>query len=314
MFKSRCIGGCLTLVMFAVPALADGLFYTLPKDGTWAMFAIDAKNHVSDTPITGELRTVSIAGELRIASVGQVIENGVTCRWIEVQYQHITTTQQPKWIFKLLIPEKHLVQGETPLKHILRAWVRMEAPDPFGFAAEGEMKTEPDSMDISNSILPIVLSGPWNKTVQLADLPINSGRLGKLYCKGVRGILEKSDNNHNLTKYGGEYRLHSRSPFGIVTFSWGDISGNDGEMVTLTLIDYGEDAKSKINVAEKEQETNSTCSNQTLFHRRCARNRGGRVQIVEERQREKFIPHRGNAACRIRNICIKRVLGLVKNA
>ena len=104
----------LTLVsLITGTARADGLLYQLPKDGSWVAF---------DFQTTSGMK-LSLQGALYMASVGQTTEGDDLCRWIELKWE-ATTNQGAEYtfLFKLLIPEKYLKKGESPLNHVVRVW------------------------------------------------------------------------------------------------------------------------------------------------------------------------------------------------
>jgi hypothetical protein len=241
MFALRGIILLLLLVAVAGWVRADGLFYNLPKDGTWATYQIDGSGKN-----VGEFGfDLIMKGTLRIASVGRVTEDDQPCRWIEVQFDVETKIGHEKhkksdW-WKLLIPEKHLVKGHSLLDHTRRAWYRSEADN-----ASRKMDDPSDG----RTSLPIILAGPLEDSKRLGTAKVES-KLGKLRCDGMQGMLElKSTRGGALPevrqKWKLENRVHPDSPFGVVTSSWSLDSSSETLVWHLKLLDFGKDATSKM--------------------------------------------------------------------
>jgi hypothetical protein len=177
--------------------------------------------------------------------VGRVIEKSEPCRWIEVRFDFELANGEGRlrksdWC-KVLIAEKHLVKGQTPLDHVLRAWYRSEADD-----SSQKMENPGDG----RTPLPIILSGPLQDGERLATAEIDS-KLGKLACEGVRGTLKLNSSRGDALpdiyqKCELENRMHAASPFGVVTSRWTLHSVNGTLVWHLTLVDIGENAASKM--------------------------------------------------------------------
>ena len=97
-------------------AHAEGLFYQLPKDGSWAEYTIDG---VGTNPDDTE---VTLRGTVKMSSVGKVQVEGKPCRWIELRTEGKRNDDKFTDTVKLLIPEKHLAKGQDPLGHVIKAW------------------------------------------------------------------------------------------------------------------------------------------------------------------------------------------------
>jgi len=209
MSYARYVAVFLLLVLSAGLTRADGLLYQLPKDGTWATYDFD-----SNTKGPGG-QNMNMKGSLRIASVGQTTEQEQPCRWIEVQFDMTTTVGEHKMeqseIYKLLIPEKFLAKGETPLEHVVRAWTQQ--------GKNGPNKKFEKPNDIGASPLPLILSARWNDAKQL-DKAETESKLGKVACDGVEGTLEFKGSRFGVVKGKFENRLSADSPFGVVTSRW----------------------------------------------------------------------------------------------
>ena len=235
---TRYAAAFLFLALSAGLARADGLFYQLPKDGHWASYDVDVAVQGA-----AEGQKMNVKGTLRIASVGEVTEDGQPCRWIEIQLDATATAGENKVeqnaLYKVLVPEKFLAKGQTPLEHAVRAWGRL---------GEAEPKKLEKLNDVNASPLPIILSGPWKDVKELEDAEVES-KLGKLACKGVEGTLEFKTTKDTGMKCKFKNRLHADSPFGVVTSHWTLLlPKSNGESMnwTLKLVDVGENAKSKL--------------------------------------------------------------------
>ncbi|MBN1589545.1 MAG: hypothetical protein JW888_08530 [Pirellulales bacterium] len=110
----------IMLALFVQTVRADGLFYQLPKDGTWVEFECDVTMDEGSRHFSGK-------GKIWMASVGTTVIEGKRCRWIEIEFE----TPKPGHendsdveTAKALIPETELVKGKSPLDHAIRAWRR----------------------------------------------------------------------------------------------------------------------------------------------------------------------------------------------
>lgn len=239
MSRVRCLAAFLLLALSVGLARADGLLCQLPKDGSWATYNLDIAVKMPNG------QNASTTGTMSLASVGQVTENGMPCRWIEVLCKLTMGMGDQKaekvQMWKLLIPEKYLAKGETPLEHVLRAWTRQGTGEPQNLADPNDMDAGP---------LPLVLSAPWKEAKQLDKAEVEC-KLGKVSCDGEQGLLEFKAKGGNAMrmKWKLENRLHADSPFGVATSRW-IMSVPDmmeGEMEwNLKLIDFGGNAQSKM--------------------------------------------------------------------
>lgn len=206
---------------------ADGPFYELPKDGTWATYQVDGS-----VKMPGE--QVSVKGNIRMASVGQVTEAGQPCRWIEVvsEVQSGGEGGPPgrKDVVKVLIPEQFLVKGEAPLEHAIRAWRpagksmkrdsqkdKVESP----LADEKFEKVDNLMMELRDGLLPVIviLSGLPKDATPLPKAEVES-KLGKLQCEGMTGSLDIAGPGTSKMRCAVENRLHPEAPFGVVSSRW----------------------------------------------------------------------------------------------
>jgi hypothetical protein len=210
---------------------ADGMIYQLPKDGAWVTYEFNAS---AKTTGGGANDSMDFRGTLSIASVGQVVVQNETCRWIEIQLATDTTGNKQGEIYKVLVPEKFLGKGQSPLSHVLQAWIQRGKEAPQKMA---------DPNDINVGPLPIILSGPWTNPQKLDKVAID-GKLGNLQCEGVQGTIA-----FKMGKIGDmtcklEERLHENSPFGVVSCAWAmelpEVEGKKAVISwNLKLIDVG---------------------------------------------------------------------------
>jgi hypothetical protein len=172
--------------------------------------------------------------------VGQVTEENQRCRWIEVQLDRQRTVGEWKkketTVYKVLVPERFLANGQSPLDHLIRGWRRWDDVKP-------QPMNDPNIIIITE--LPIILSKTWNDVRHLEKLEIRS-KLGSRMCDGIRGTVELSARRFH-EKWEFENRLHPDSPFGVVTSRWELVPkrrGGAAMVCELRLIDFGKGAKS----------------------------------------------------------------------
>lgn len=240
----RLFQGIMVLFLLAMHVdlvYSDGLVYNLPKDGTWVIYQLDG-----DSKNTGEFGiTGNMTGKLRIASVGLSTHSNEPCRWIEIQFDFTLKTGNEQFrkmdLCKVLIPEKYLSKGQSPLDHVVQAWYRSNEDDSF---------QKMDNPNDSRTVLPIILAKPLQDCERLEMKKVNS-KLGELTCEGVRGSLRIQKYCRGVLpevyeKCVIENRLHPASPFGVVTSQWTINSGNGSQVWRLTLVDIGKDATRKM--------------------------------------------------------------------
>jgi len=84
-------------------ATADGLITQLPDDGSWAEFELKLI-------LTENEQKREHSAYLRLSSVGQVENQGIKCRWVELQVSR-TEPPKPDEVAKILVPEESLKSG-----------------------------------------------------------------------------------------------------------------------------------------------------------------------------------------------------------
>jgi hypothetical protein len=111
---------CLLFLIVAAtvhPASADDNVNVLPRDGAWVRY---------HTAVKSDDGKINYAGEQTFAVVGRRIENVGACRWVELKIVSNETGVKATSIFKLLIPEKALLEEKDPVQHVVRAWVKYD--------------------------------------------------------------------------------------------------------------------------------------------------------------------------------------------
>jgi hypothetical protein len=233
-----------SLLLTAESALADGFLLQLPKDGTRATYTLTGM--VKDGPASGPADNISIDGSFQIASVGQATEKDQPCRWIEIKFEMggaakdkngRTKLPVQTFTYKLLIPEKYLVKGESPLDHVVRAWQQNNQEEAT------ELKNPKDFLD---GPLAILLAGPMKDEKKLDKAEVDCKLGEKLACEGVSGTMEVK-HGPTQVKCTLEYRVLDKSPFGVVASTW-KLEADDTDMMecNMVLSDVSEDAKSEL--------------------------------------------------------------------
>lgn len=223
----------LLLAMTSSAAYADGLIHRLPEDGASVTYKLDITMARGGESKTG-------TGTLRVSSVGQTTVDDEKCRWIEFTMVMNLDGLERTIISKLLIPEKHLAGGKTPIDHVKKCWLKQD---------DREVRQIDDVRGNRGGPLPVFLSGPLTDVKKLKPEVVES-KLGKLTCKGTAGRLEfkqgKADSVADL-----ETRLHDKAPFGVVTSKIKLTISREGRpqqdiTMTLKLVEVGKNAKSEL--------------------------------------------------------------------
>jgi hypothetical protein len=227
-------------VLTAEYVRADGMIYQLPKDGAWAAYDFVGVFQATGATVTA---TKNFKGTMTIASVGQAVVKNQPCRWIEINVvcADTETGQKMNEIYKMLVPEKSLGKGQTPLKNVVQAWRQVGGERPRQMAELDNIESGP---------LPIILSGPWENVKTLPKVEVD-GKLGKLQCEGNQGTLAFKGEQAGDIVCTLANRLHENSPFGVVSCAWLlDLPVKDGFKPTirwnLKLIDLGGNAISRL--------------------------------------------------------------------
>ena len=204
-------------------ARGDGLIYRLPPDGTWVRYEGVETNRSG----------VSRKFTLIVNSVGQATVQNEKCRWVEIR------TDRGSAIIKLLIPEKRLKRGESPLDHLVRGWEKHGDSDVTKFGLHG-----------GNELLPAFLGGPLENAEKL-DMKVVRSKLGALMCEGLTGdrvIVNRTSEGEVKVSVISTFWLHDKAPFGVVA---GEVEyiGFDGKnygSMKFKVIDFGDGATSDV--------------------------------------------------------------------
>jgi hypothetical protein len=197
-------------VLILVPAdltVAEGIVCQVPEDGAWARFEIDGTGKAPDGAVQ-----VTVKGMQTIKSVGIAEVQGERCRWIEIDTASTfertgRASGKLQEIFKLLISEKHLVEGANPREGVRVAHLKRGDSPVKQLDLEGADTREIESLDE-------MFHAPLEP---LKSLPTDSvyaaGRTWE--CRGVEG--RKATDAEVFTT---ATRLHKEAPFGVVTYSY----------------------------------------------------------------------------------------------
>lgn len=226
----------ITLVaLLAIPSAAtraDGLIYKLPKDGTSVEFEMKGSYERNG-------QTMEFDGTFSMSSVGKETVDGEACRWIEFKMVMKREGNEQTILSKVLVPEKQLAAGKSPISHVKKAWLKQ---------GDREAK-EVDLSGPQAGPMPALLAGPFSDAKKLEAETIDSG-LGKLECKGVTGSTQFKQGSQDH-KYTFTNRLNDKAPFGVVTSEMKFEMTRDGQQagsgtMTLKLVKVGKDAVTEI--------------------------------------------------------------------
>lgn len=248
----------VALMLLSGIVRADGLIQSLPEDGSWALFEMEFQFSKEGSPATKSI------GTQKVSSVGREIVDGEPCRWIEFKSHRKLNNElkEQSEIFKMLIPEKRLTAGESPLDHLIQGWTKIgpgKHPQ-TGAIIDFESKTPTDmrprgkDIGINRLNLASVVSAPI-QDVRNLDQEIIECKRGKFACRGIAG---KQTISFQSAATGGDHfsyetRLNTEVPFGVVTHrcqSKRELSDGKWSPVTAVwsfkLIDFGKDAVTEI--------------------------------------------------------------------
>ena len=224
----------IVLLLSSTVVCADGLIYQLPDDGTSVVYEMEMTVGLTDLPVTGD-------GTLSVSSVGQVVVDNEMCRWLEFKMEMKLAGRERTVISKLLIPEKHLGLGKSPIDNVKKCWLKEN---------DGEAHEVEDAKGQMGGQLFAFLSGPL-KDVKKLKQEVVASKLGELPCEGSTGRLEfKQGDNHIAAEI--EARLHDKAPFGVVAWRIElGLFSRDGLLresvyMTLKLAEFDKNAKSEL--------------------------------------------------------------------
>jgi hypothetical protein len=182
---------CFALAL--TPAVrADGLFYTLPEDGTSATYDLKAETKGQEN-----------AGTLTLRSVGKIEHNGEPARWLEVSITLNEAGRDQTIIGKLLVKEKYLQRGEHAFDNFEKLYM--------GDGEQVEQIT--DVRDEQAGLMAMLFSGPLADVKKIEAETIETG-VGKLKCRGEAGTLQLKQGTDDIS-FEFENRFHEMAPFGV---------------------------------------------------------------------------------------------------
>ncbi|GAB4138728.1 MAG: hypothetical protein Tsb009_07110 [Planctomycetaceae bacterium] len=190
----------MVCVAVPVPTLADGLIYSLPKDGSKVIYEMKANKSDKNT-------NRDFDGTISIASVGSETVDNQKCRWIEVGLTMNFNGQSRKVVSKMLITESDIGKGKIPLANIKRAWIRIRN------------KTEKleDVFGRKGGPLPAFLSGPLTdvKKSSTEQIATPAGKFPGHRLAGKTSYVQGNDNREDEFKVEYDLRLSEKVPFGV---------------------------------------------------------------------------------------------------
>ena len=190
-------------VLFATPVCADGLLYSLPKDGAWVLYDMHF------VQVFGGAKGKPWIGTMKLSSVGRqalplkdATQPREWARWIEFDAEGTIEGEPKRIVAKMLIPEQYLAEGKDPVPHIVKGWLLEDD------------RTQSISKRTTGP-LPMFFAKPLSDVKTLEPKEIEC-KLGKLKCRGLTGHQAYGDRG-GKTKISYETRLHDKAPFGVVT-------------------------------------------------------------------------------------------------
>jgi len=207
------------------PMAPVGLIDRLATDGTWARYQKED-------------------GFVTVSCVGKITVDGQSCRWIEVALEE----GGPDQIWKLLIQEERLKDGQNILAQGLSVWHCTGPEEPLNVTGI----SPPDEF----SPLTFILTGPDQEIRSLAPQAVET-KLGRLECAGWTGRqLTRFDEREIDATY--RQWVHEKAPFGVLRSEIEHSIKFDGRLIqaktSVTLVDVGTDAHSRISTASRSVE------------------------------------------------------------
>jgi len=123
----------------------------LPDDGWWIRYFSTRKEEFNR-------QVKEFTGKFTYSLVGTTVEDGETCRWIELKSVFSSSETENVILWKLLVLEKDLLEREQPLEALKRGWRKVNKLDVEAF------KIAPNPLKTQLMIFP----GMWQK-VDLVD-------------------------------------------------------------------------------------------------------------------------------------------------
>lgn len=245
----------IVLVLSSCDVSADGLVFQAPRDGQWVQY------NFADTKVNTDGTVVNTVGTLKLTALNTTETNGMSCRWIELVVLAEQKGKSFSHVVKLLVSESDLAAGKNPLQSIVKWWrqtpVTIGAPRELIFTKSQAFPTR-DARFLDS--LQLLLHGPSRDAKSMKAIQIDSGKNGRMHCKGV--VYNRTAETAGASIASAfTVRLHDRVPFGVVTFAADRVFTRDDVIsrddlfsspftkpsivrIRLTLADFGTDGKS----------------------------------------------------------------------
>jgi hypothetical protein len=171
----------------------------LPKNGVWVRYRC---------LVRPEGQMPEYVRHVTVSSVGRETVNDQPCRWIELKYVGNAQDDKSTAIFKLLIPEKALLEDEQPIQRVVRAWGKYDEQESFELTPAVLNGGDPGAQfNLDTELLffpgPLRRAKPLNRKVTVTfgnrELDINRGVSGKYVSQ--RKILNSDDKLGDETEY-----------------------------------------------------------------------------------------------------------------
>jgi hypothetical protein len=248
----------------ASAALADGLIWRLPPDGTSAEYQGECHGEFKEVlpkeladrlpPEERENRqqrqTLNRRTTVTVSSVGQVTRAEQKCRWIEFVWGF----GDGEHVLKILVPEKYLTRGHDPLDHTILALFNPKGRDRAQIPPEKGFDRIAYELDRFRPLSP----APLKELRQLPKATITTPVGTFADCEVVEGVTEFDRpllaEGRDEMKGSWRIALHPDAPFGVVQLHCNSTGSEFGAharcdistTVTLTLSGKGNNAKSKL--------------------------------------------------------------------
>ncbi len=219
MFAWTCL---LTVALSADPTMMP-LLSTLPEDGRWVKFDLRLQLGSQDQILSWSIR-----------SVGQFQQAGKDVRCIETEL--IGNGDIPSSCHRLLVPNEAFGPDKHALGQAVRMWVR-KGTDPV--ESHNDISGDP--------LTALFLAGATEMVKKQEQKETVNWQRGNLECAVYTG---KSIQEIGTAKFNNEWTIlrHDDVPFGLAGLraKLAPEGSSDAINVTLTLQDFGKDAKATL--------------------------------------------------------------------
>jgi hypothetical protein len=217
------------------PPRGDDVRTELPKDGAWVRYQAELEDLRSGKKYTRDIR---------LSFVGTAVEDGQTFRWLEQRESDSGGGVPPKFeIFKVLVPEKQLLESSLPFETVRRAWLRK-------FTGEIEDVTNKPLL-IQGNFAPYLLWTPGMLKSsslledQTKDIEYQRGRLQGATARS--GKVEMPEKLKPLLHWTYTAWQHPDLPIGFAEARIASlVEEGAGLMHIIRLQDVGADAKTEL--------------------------------------------------------------------